>query len=29
LLREGKRPPEEMTRPEVSDVLIRGMAETE
>ncbi|HMA58843.1 MAG TPA: sulfate adenylyltransferase [Halanaerobiales bacterium] len=28
LLREGKRPPEEMTRPEVADVLIRGMAET-
>ncbi|MCF8001919.1 MAG: sulfate adenylyltransferase [Halanaerobiales bacterium] len=27
LLREGKRPPEEMTRPEVADVLIRGMAE--
>ncbi len=29
LLREGKRPPEEMTRPEVADVLIRGMAETD
>jgi len=28
LLREGKRPPEEMTRPEVADVLIRGMAES-
>ncbi len=28
LLREGKRPPKEMTRPEVADVLIRGMAET-
>ena len=27
LLRDGKRPPEEMTRPEVADVLIRGMAE--
>ncbi len=27
LLREGKRPPEEMTRPEVADVLIKGMAE--
>lgn len=26
LLREGKRPPVEMTRPEVADVLIRGMA---
>ncbi|MFO7814449.1 MAG: sulfate adenylyltransferase [Halanaerobiales bacterium] len=29
LLREGKRPPQEMTRPEVADVLIRGMAETD
>ena len=29
LLREGKRPPSEMTRPEVADVLIRGMAESE
>ncbi len=28
LLREGKRPPEEMTRPEVADVLIRGMADS-
>ncbi|MDI3548498.1 MAG: sulfate adenylyltransferase [Halanaerobiales bacterium] len=26
MLREGKRPPKEMTRPEVADVLIRGMA---
>ena len=29
LLRAGKRPPEEMTRPEVADVLIKGMAETQ
>ena len=29
LLRQGKRPPSEMTRPEVADVLIRGMAESE
>ncbi len=28
LLRAGKRPPAEMTRPEVADVLIQGMAET-
>lgn len=28
LLREGQRPPREMTRPEVADVLIRGMANT-
>lgn len=28
LLKEGKRPPEEMTRPEVADVLIKGMKET-
>ena len=27
LLRQGKRPPSEMTRPEVADVLIKGMAE--
>ncbi|TDX50982.1 sulfate adenylyltransferase [Orenia marismortui] len=26
LLKEGKKPPKEMTRPEVADVLIRGMA---
>ncbi|MFW6386792.1 MAG: sulfate adenylyltransferase [Bacillota bacterium] len=29
LIRNGERPPAEMTRPEVSDVLIRGMAETD
>ncbi|MCF8008657.1 MAG: sulfate adenylyltransferase [Halanaerobiales bacterium] len=28
LLKEGKRPPKEMTRPEVADVLIKGMKET-
>lgn len=27
LLKQGRRPPSEMTRPEVADVLIRGMAE--
>jgi len=26
LIREGKRPPEEMTRPEVADILIKGMS---
>ncbi|MFW6381224.1 MAG: sulfate adenylyltransferase [Bacillota bacterium] len=29
LLRQGKRPPAEMTRPEVADVLIKGMAASE
>ena len=28
MLRDGKRPPEEFTRPEVADVLIRSMRET-
>jgi sulfate adenylyltransferase len=27
LLRQGKRPPSEMTRPEVADILIKGMSE--
>ena len=26
LLRDGQRPPKQMTRPEVADVLIKGMA---
>ena len=27
LLRDGQKPPPEMTRPEVSEVLVKGMAE--